>query len=103
MKRGSGTATAIIPATVAEPPKVGFIFECQPNGPDHQVYEVLTRRLVQEGELSSFELVPRTLGKWGLSFAQQNCTLRYGRLHRDRSAKPPQPRRGTQVWTFLFD
>jgi len=32
--------------------------------------------------------------KWGMSFAQQNCTLRYGRLHRDRSAKPPQPRRG---------
>lgn len=39
-------------------PSIGFVFECQPGGPDSQVYRAFLERLVLANELAPFKFVP---------------------------------------------
>ena len=41
--------------------RIGFIFECQPQGPDEQVYRVFARKLQDARVIAEFELDVRTL------------------------------------------
>lgn len=40
-------------------PYLGFVFECQPGGPDFQVYRAFLNQLVEAGELTPFCMVPQ--------------------------------------------